>query len=193
MYVEDDPYESITVLKFTYILTDQEIIDLRLDIQEQFEEERDIIEENPILTDEEKKEQLDGLITEYIEFEIDFDEEMTSICIGEQCTAINTGLVATLDLETWLDKWSEDFLGELGNFLGKVLLVISGLIGSGIIAYIVIKVIVSTALKGTGTIAKGSFKFTKASGGYWAKKITDGIESFFRNISNGISTIFTRK
>lgn len=193
LYVQDDPYEFITVIKFSYILTSQEVIDLRLDIQEQYEIEKNIVLNNPLLTADERLVLIVALIEEYKDYQIDFDELMTSICIGDECTAYNTGGVAGSESLDWLEEWTENFEEKIADFLLTAGLVIIGVLTSGVIVYMITYAIAKSIMKGTGNIAKGGFKFTKTSGNYWGKALANGIAAFFSNIGTGIKNIFSRK
>ncbi len=75
----------VKILEFTYVLTDAEVQDLMLDIQAQYEQEYYLIITNPFLTASEKQNAINILNQEYSEYDVNFGEEMTSPCIGEDC------------------------------------------------------------------------------------------------------------
>ncbi len=63
----------------------------------------------------------------------------------------------------------------------------------GTALYIIVYITVKSALRGTGNIAKGSFKIVTRSGDFWGKKIFKGIEAFFSNLWIGVRSIILRK
>ncbi len=182
--------KSVTILEYTYILTEQEIIDLRLDLQEQYEEEREIIVSNPITTNEEKDIQLADLHDEYVEFEIDFDEEITSICIGEHCTAINT---ESEDDLVEGDEWLSLLEGKIQDWILKTAIIITGMFLSGTLIYITVYIFINKVINATGTIAFGGLKSIGRSGTFWGDNIWRGFTTVLSNIGKGISAIFSRK
>lgn len=186
LYIDGPEVASVTVVQFTYILADQEVIDLRLDIQEQYEMEKQIILNNPILTDEEKLIQIVALIEEYKEYQIDFNDEITSICIGEQCTAINENPISdSLEDINWLDGAIDDIISAIFSFL---ILMGSAIAGIGFVAVIAYLLVVK-ATKTTGNVTLGFGKASAKSGMFWGNKVGTGILLFFTTIWEGIKAL----
>ncbi len=192
LLIDGPEIESVTVVKFTYVLTDLEVDDLRLDIQEQYEIEKQIIFDNPLLTDDQKLLQIVALMEEYLEYGIDYDEELTSICIGDQCTAYNENTTEDLpgidptnpfaDMPDWVGSIAAQILKGVGIIIGAM----AGVAFSGIIAYIMIR----KALGVTGSAAIGTTKVTVTSSMWWGSMVGNGILVFLETIGNGIKSIW---
>lgn len=195
LYISKGPeLASITVVKFTYILTHLEVDNLRLDIQEQYEIEFQMILDNPLLTDSEKGNQILSLMEEYREYEIDFNKEMTSICIEgihENCTAINLDTTADLpnfdptdpfaDMPDWASNIVTSILKGVGIMVGAV----AGISIVGILAYIFVRKAIST----TGSVALTGTKLTARSSMWYGSKIAIGILAILSIIGNGIKVL----
>ena len=82
-----EPIDTVFNIRLDMVLTDVEVIDLRLDIQDQFDDEVEQILLNDFLTDEDRDVQIAGLVDEYSEYTIDFDERITAVpsCECEEC------------------------------------------------------------------------------------------------------------
>ena len=181
---ESNEIYTVEIIKFTYILTEAEIIDLRLDIQEQYDEELAIIVDNDILTPDEVTEQIEILEDEYSEYEIDFGEEMTSECVGDGCF-----VESVTDESSWLDGFWE----KLFEVLIQVAIVAGGFIASGTIIIMIGYLLLNKAVKLSGQATIGSLKMMKDSGVYWGETTAKGIGYFFSTVFKGITSIFTRK
>ncbi|KFZ27058.1 MAG: hypothetical protein KQ78_00833 [Candidatus Izimaplasma bacterium HR2] len=179
--------ESVTVVKFTYVLTDLEVDDLRLDIQEQYEIEKAIILNNPLLTDDEKFLLVIALMEEYLEYEIDYGEELTSICIGDQCTAINedtTGDLPGFDPTDPFANMPDWASGALEATIKIIISVVAALF-SGVFITVIAWFIAKKVLETTGSVAIGTTKITVASSSWWAKIFGTGLLEIFHTIKLG--------
>ena len=81
------PLESVEIIQFTFVLTDAEVESVLASIQEQYDAEVELILNTPGLTDAQRQQLLDQLNLEYATFTIDFQEELTSECVGDHCIA----------------------------------------------------------------------------------------------------------
>jgi len=129
---------EIKILEFTYVLSDEEVQDLMLDIQAQYEQEYYQIITNDFLTASEKQNAINMLNNQYSDYDVNFGDEMTSPCVGEGC---EDDLAGTPELP---------YLGVIVNVMGFF----EGLIpyipdGQTLIAYIILILIVGYI---TGTI-----------------------------------------
>lgn len=184
----NEELKSVTVVEFSYILTEQELIDLRLDIQEQFDNEAETILENDLLTQEEQDLLMQDLIAQYEQYEIDTDEVLTSTCEGDQCTDVNEDAT---DSQTLDDIIANSIIQKIQNFIIKFSLAVAGIIGIGIAAYLTAIYITKSAFKTTGFIGLGSLKIIKKSGGFWGNALFNGTVTFIKSIGKGLKAIFS--
>ncbi len=119
----------VEIIQFTYVLTDYETTDLRLDIQDQYEQELAIIVNNEFLTIDEMEQQILDLQEEYAEFDVVFGEEITSPCIGDSCTIDYDGEDDENAVIDFLENALEGFIELIKTIvIGAIALIASGLI-----------------------------------------------------------------
>lgn len=177
-----DQFESINIVSFYYVLTDAEVIDLRLDIQQQYDDERNIIVENPLLSNDEKLQRIEQLNEEYEDYTVEFDEVLPSDCVGA-CSAVNEDpFGAELDPfwnKTWpgVQTWILRVLGAIiGIVLGGVLIYAIGLY----ISKLIVASGVGLTKSGTNTILN--------VGGYYGNKLFEGTAFFFKTLGNAFKS-----
>jgi len=190
LYIEGPELASVTVVKFTYVLTHDEVDDLRLDIQEQYELEYQMILENPLLTADEKLIQIVALMEEYKDYEIDYDQEMTSICIEgihENCTAINLDTTADLSTDPFADMpdWAKNMVTSLLKGVGILVGAVAGVSFVGIIAYMFVK----KGLETTGSAALTGTKLSIKSGSWWGSMFGTGVLAVLGTVVVGIKSL----
>ncbi len=110
----------VDLISFWYVLTDDEVIDLRLDIQAQYENEVEFISRNPLISFDEKKVLFALVEQEYLEYTIDFGELLNSYCEGDGCSIDYDGTDDSSETGnlTW---WEELFELIKKLFVGKTL------------------------------------------------------------------------
>lgn len=79
------PLESVEVVRFTFVLTNEEVESVLEQMQEQYDSEVQRILTMPGLTDAQRQDRLELLNIEYATFTIEFQEELTSECVGDHC------------------------------------------------------------------------------------------------------------
>lgn len=179
---------EISNLLFDMVLTDAEVIDANLDIQLQYEEERSLIEDNPLLSIEEKAQLLDDLISDYSEYSIEFGER---IIVSPGCDTIPCVLTDDeYDQEENEVPWLQVIIDEIVDVAIKIGIVLASVITTATVVILIVRATAESALRGTGNIAKNSLKFASTSGNFWGKAIANGIAAFFSNTINGSKSIF---
>lgn len=116
---------SIDILEFYYVLTDEEVAAVNVDIQSQYLREVNYILSDGSLDETLKQEALDDLNVEYQEYTIEFDEEIHSLCLNNE--------MCHFEYLSPLDEILT--LGSVKSLLKDALLVI---IVVGILAYIAV-------------------------------------------------------
>jgi|GEM_PF-3328569 len=181
-------YDNVTAVDFKYILTDQEVINVNAEIKLQFINELEGILNNPLDTQEEKNAKIALLHAEYLDYHIDYDEILTSICEGEACTGYNETPPDLTDRPGWLDGFEE----KIGDFMLRVGLIFGGLVTSGMIIYTTGYILLNKTIKGSGALLLGLFYSIRRVGRFWGEKITEGLYLFVKNVGKGLKTIFTK-
>jgi hypothetical protein len=172
------PYKNVDVVEFTYILTAAEIEELKLDIQEQYESEFDLINDNDILSDEKKEVMILQLNTEYEEYDVSYGELMTSDCVGDAYSVDSDNSTSDSDAPLWVQNIINTVIAAFTAILSAFLAVSV----IGIIAYMLIK----WFLKLTGETAIYSIKVTTKAGAWWGKQFATGIIELLNIIVSGI-------
>ncbi len=176
--------DIVDIIQFTYILTDEEVDSVNAEIKEQFLEEAQLIIDNSLLTEAEKLTQLAALELEYSEYNLEYDELITSVCVGDGCY----GETTTPSNADDYPEWYTDLLSTILKGVGYIVAAIMGVSAVGIIAYL----IVSKLIKETGNATVFGIKAAVRSGGWWGANIGRGILAIIDTILLGIKSIFRR-
>jgi hypothetical protein len=121
-----DVHGEIWFFEFHYVLTEEEILDLRLDIQTQFNNELQVIQSDDTLSDADKEAAYSQLVSEYSQYEIDFGEIITSECDGDcggEWEGENDGSV--YDPES---DWNTILENSIKNIIISVVIIVVGFI-----------------------------------------------------------------
>lgn len=172
----DDALKEVDVVSFTYILTEAEIDSLNLDIQTQYELEFNSIANNPLLTDQEREQQLLTLQKEYENYTVAYGEELTSPCVGDDC-----------HVEADDDDWLEKLLNDL---IMQIAIVIASLLSGGMVIFIIYRIITTTSYSIVKNVTLGSAKLIHDSGSYWASVILKGLYNLVNTFHSSITNVF---
>lgn len=186
-----DEIKEVTILSFEFRLTVAEIVDLKLDIQTQFNNEAEAIIDNPLYTQAQKEDLISALLIEYDAYQnIDTDTVFESFCIGEQCTAENDNSTPTVTIDDILENGTlwERIEAYILNF---VLICISMLLG-GIAAYALTLYITKSIGKGSKAIGLGFWSIISTSGRFWGENMLKGTAAAFSAVGNGIKALFRK-
>ena len=85
-----DLFESVQIIEFTYILTDQEVDNIMRDIQAQYDQELQEILTDQSLSFEQKEQAEKALQEEYLSYTIDYGEDLRSRCENEELCYIES-------------------------------------------------------------------------------------------------------
>jgi hypothetical protein len=174
IFIKGEPIDIVEIISFKYVLTDAEIDLLRLDIQEQYEQELNLILNNAVLTDEERSDLINQLNQEYAAYQIDYGEEMESYCVGDGCIA-----EAEDDTPAWAKALADKALKAITYVFGILLggaalaMIISNLTGR----------IVDTATDMTTSVAKSAIK----AGAWWGTQFANGILFILKPLLKGLT------
>ena len=187
---------TVEVIDFYYILTDAEIIDLKLDIQEQFDEELSIIISNPILSPDERDQQIAQLQDEYADYEdsLDFDVLMYSDCVGDcydehegtSIEDIGEDITDLINDSSSIPQGWKSLIIEALKIIGKVLAGIFSAAGLAYAIYYLTKKGIATSIDTSFTIVKKIL----ISGAWWGKQLAIGIWTIVETVGLGLKTIF---
>jgi hypothetical protein len=204
VYNESRPVDTVMILEYVYILTDEEIIQLALDIQDQYDYEVGIIASDNTLTVTEKNLLLQDLNLEYgqipeLEFGMTFREECFDT--DENCIEVlpptdeSTAPLPDEVLDDWFEEWGGSLLEKVAQL---IIYTISILLGGGFVAYLVYRFALK-GLEGTGYVLWETTKLGAKSGSYWGNQLGNGFISFFKYlflglkaIGTGIASLFTK-
>ena len=104
-------FKNVNIIEFTYVLTNDEVDAVMLDIQNQYEQELDHILANPHLTLNEKEQAMIALNTEYSEYTIEYGENITSLCLNhDQCFVESTSIKNPFTFQDILSSLKTFFL-----------------------------------------------------------------------------------
>ena len=133
------PIDNMSILHFTYVLTEEEVAAVLEDIQEQYNREVTGIRLDPNTTLTEKQMLLDLLNAEYAEYTIEYGESMTSLCETELCYIKGEEYEEIIqDPSAWWDSITGWLSGAnlRRTLLGAAVVLIIGTIAAGVTSYI---------------------------------------------------------
>lgn len=181
---ELEAIETVNIIEFTFILTEEAVTEVTEDIQAQYQKEIEAILHDTTLNITEKQLALIQLNIEYSEYELVYGEEITQLCIDDpECEIVNDDLDDPTEAD--IPPYLEDIMDNLLLGFGAIVAAIVGTSIVGVIAYIIVR----KALETTGSIAwtttKGGFK----TGGWFGKRIALGILEIFKVIGRGALSV----
>ncbi len=178
------PIDDLSILRFTYVLTEEEVFAVTDDIQEQYLREVAAIRLDPNTTLTEKQMLLDLLNAEYTEYTIEYGESMESLCETELCY-----IKAPVYEEVVQDPatWWDSIIGWLSGanlrraLLGAAVVLIIGTIAAGITSYLS-----KAALKAfMNAMKRFTIVFMQVII-YWIKQIWKAMDFFFATIAKAL-------
>lgn len=174
------PIGDIKIIQFTLVLTDEEVSQLRLDIQDQYEQEYREIINNSFLTSTEKQSLINSLNAEYSEYEIDFGEEMNVPCVGDECE------YTVPEEETLLDRLIREFLenldGRLANYAKYFVIAVIATIIASLTAYQLAKSLFESAVKAAANGVMHIIEAIMKAIWFYIEALVSGIASILNSI-----------
>lgn len=188
--------ENVRFIDLEYTLTDEEVVQLGLDIQDQYAFEVALIKDSSTLTVDEKIEDLQVLNAEYnslpdLEFGMRFaqycpEEDSSCIIITEDISGEETTPEEVLEN---MPIWAQDLIDIIGRVLLYLLSGIFGVSIVGVIGYMIVK----KGVEVTGNASIETVKAVSRSGAWWGSQIGLGILEIFKVLGKGIKAILRIK
>ena len=188
--------DIIYIVDFVFVLTDAEIIQLGLDIEDQYSYEVSEINSNITISNDEKQQQLIALNSEYNEIpDLSFDMVFEQYCPPEDhnCILLTpdvSGEEETID--EVLEEAPDWVQGIVDNLVKVIAALVAGLMGVAAVSVIAYKLF-SKGVDVAGNATWYSFKSIVIAGGWWGLQIATGILTIFKTIFNGLKAVLRVK
>jgi len=181
---EEPVHIELNILQFTYVLTDLEVDDVNDDIQAQYDLEVQAILHDDSLNITTKQLALDQLNIEYDEYNITYNEEITSLCLNDELCSVEAFEENEENVEE-VPSWVQDIIDKILKGSAIIIAAVGGISIVGVIAYMFVR----KALETTGTVAWITTKGTVYSGAWIGKRIALGILEILKPIGVGFKAL----